>query len=139
MLRTSSTMRLPPSRTTGIQSDAIALPTGAVFGDADEPLDVRLVGREVPPAAGDGEQVVMNRRAGPAVQAAFLGVQRPDPLRRTQPLHPVLRGGDPVLAQLVGDQAIPELRRPVMDLQRGVDQVWASDQSRSVTGFLRQG
>ena len=65
---------------------------GAVFGDVGQPLHVRRSGGEVAAAAGDLEQVVVHRRAGLAVQAAFLRVQRPDPLRRAQPLDPVLSG-----------------------------------------------
>ena len=70
---------------------------------------------------------------GPAVQATLLGVQGEDPLLRAQPVHPVLPGGHAVVTQLVGDQAVTELRGTIVDLQCGVDQC-ASSQSRSVTG-----
>ena len=44
------------------------------------------------------------------VQAAFLGVHRPDPLCRTQPLHPVLPGADAVLRRPAGNRTPPPRR-----------------------------
>ena len=54
---------------------------GAVFGDVGEPLGVQRVSGEVAPAARYRQEVVVHGRARLTVQAAFLRVQRPDPLR----------------------------------------------------------
>jgi len=56
------------------------------------------------------EEVVAHRRTGGPVQAAFFRVHRPRPLRRAQPLHPVLPSPDAVPScELVSEDALPEL------------------------------
>jgi len=64
-----------------------------VFGDVDEP---QLV--ESPRGEVAFDEIVMDGRTGPALQASLARVQRPDPLLRTQPCDPVLAGGDPASA-----------------------------------------
>ncbi len=92
---------------------------GAVLGQVGAPQLVRPGRDELA-----SDDVVVHRRAGLAVQAAFPGVHRPQPLRRAQPLHPVLPGADAVLGgELVGDEPVAELGVTPMDVDCGVEQV----------------
>jgi hypothetical protein len=54
--------------------------------------------------------VVVHGWAGLAIQASFLGVDRPDPLLAAQPRDLVLARGDALAGELVGDEPVPERR-----------------------------
>ena len=60
---------------------------------------------------------------GCAVETALLGVQREDPLRRAQPPHPVLGGGDAEVGELVSNEPVPVSRGVGVDVEGGVEQV----------------
>lgn len=62
---------------------------GAVGGDIGQPQPIRRRRGELTP-----HPVVMDRRAGLRIQTASGGEHTPDPLCRTQPMPPVLPGGD---------------------------------------------
>lgn len=76
-------------------------------------------------------------------QAAFLGVQRPDPLLRAQPLHPVLPAVMPCSAlssSALSSSAMnryPNCGSSACTANAALIRC-ASSQSRGVTGFLRQ-
>jgi hypothetical protein len=91
---------------------------GGVFGDVGQPDQVRRRGGE-----DAFDVVVVHRRAGFAVQAAFLGVDRADPLLRTQSRNSVLACGDAQGLELVCDEPVSESRVVAVDLAGGVDQV----------------
>ena len=65
----------------------------------------------------------MHRRTGLAVQPAFLGVHRPQPLLSAQPADPVPARPHAATGEFVGDEAVAEFRVVVVDVDRGVDQV----------------
>jgi hypothetical protein len=91
---------------------------GGVFGDVGQPHPVRC-GRGEDPL----DVVVVHGRPCLAVQAALLGVARPEPLLAAQPGAPVLTRGDAPAGQLVGDEPVPERRVVGVDVTSRVDQV----------------
>jgi hypothetical protein len=93
-------------------------PSGGVLGDICQPHRVRDRSGEAAP-----DEVVVDRRAGPAIDAPLLGEDAPDPLRRTQPVDPVLARTDTPGGQLVGDEPVAESRVVGVDVESGVDQM----------------
>ncbi|MDQ1537345.1 MAG: hypothetical protein QOE58_1738 [Actinomycetota bacterium] len=89
-----------------------------MFGQIGQP---EMVGRCGPGLAGD--EVVVDRRPWPAIEAAFAGVHRPEPLLGAEPVDPIAARGDPSCRKLVGDEPVAELRVVMMYIDRGVDQV----------------
>jgi hypothetical protein len=92
---------------------------GAVLGHVGQPQMVRPLRGEVAL-----HEVVMDRRADFAVQAAFLREMRPVPLLGTRPPHtPLQRRNARLRLDLIPDEPIPEPGLVTMDDQSGVDQI----------------
>ncbi len=89
-----------------------------MLGDVGQPLGVRRPGGEVP-----FDEVVVDRRSGLAVAAAFLRVQREDLLHRAQPPDPVLARHNALFGEFVGDEPVPVAGIVAVDLQGSVDQM----------------
>ena len=89
-----------------------------VLGDVGEPQLVRSLGGEV-----SLDEVVMDRRSGPATESPLLRVRRPNALLRAQAPHPVLRRPMPEPLELVCDEAVSEGRVVVVDVHGDVREI----------------
>jgi hypothetical protein len=98
-----------------------------VLGDVGEPDLIRGGGGElVPdpaPLVDHGQQVVVDRSPGLAGLAPTAVVGGEDPRDRAQSPHPVLRGGDAGIGQLVGQEPVAEGGVVLMDLVQDVDRM----------------
>ena len=87
---------------------------GGVLADIGHPHSVRRIrGEGVRGAAvlvDHGEEVVVDRRTGLAVQPTLLGVRRPQPLGRAEPPDAVVADLVASVRQVISDEAIAELR-----------------------------
>ena len=70
-----------------------------MLGDVGQPELVWSIGGEVPL-----DKIVMDRRAGLAVEPPLLRVRREDPLGRAKPPDPTLGGDEPEVSQVVSDR-----------------------------------
>ena len=68
-----------------------------------------------------GEQIVVNRRSGPAGPALLFGMGGLDPGDLAKPVNPVLAGNDPGILELIGEEPVTQRRVIFMDLNQLVD------------------
>jgi hypothetical protein len=112
----SPTIRLEQASSTA-QRRACAF-GGGVLGDVGQPEQVGSLGGELPQ-----HEVVVDRPAWLAGQAALAGVHRPDPLLGAEPVDPVAGRRQALPGELVGHEPVAELWVVVVDVDHGVDQV----------------
>ena len=91
---------------------------GPVLGDVGQPELVWSIGGEVPL-----DKIVMDRRAGLAVEPPLLRVRREDPLGRAKPPDPTLGGDEPEVSQVVSDEPIADGLVGLIDVDRGVGEM----------------
>lgn len=103
-----------------------------MLGDISQPQLVSLLGREI-----SFDEIIMNRRTWLPIQSALLGKHRPDTLKTTEALDPVLSRHDAVLREFIGDEPIPNAGSSAWTSNAALIRC-ASAQSRSDTGLARQ-
>jgi len=68
-------------------------------------------------------EIVVYRWTSFSSQTAFLGENRPYPLLRAQPPHPLLAGYDTGFDEFIGDEPVSECRIIMVNTQSSVDQM----------------
>lgn len=100
------------------QADVELALLSRMLGDVGDPQLVGVTCREVPL-----EEVIVDRWARAAVEATLSRMVQPDPLVGAEPPDAVLRGLQAQALELVGNEAIAELRVVSVGVDGGVGQV----------------